>query len=313
MIYTLTLNPAVDLEYTVQELIKNEVLRAPNVRKDFGGKGFNVSRMLSVLGVESTALGFVGGLNGKVLEEGLLSLGIHTDFVWVSGETRANVSIVAQQDGDYIKANEPGPTISPEEQDMLLKKVTDLAAAGDWWVLAGSLPPGVPPEIYARLTQTIQRAGAHVIVDTSGAALEASLSGKPYLIKPNAVEAGTLTGLPIETTVEIAAAAKAILQRGAENVVVSLGKDGALLATPTQILLGQPPKIQEQNPIGAGDAMVAGLVYRLSLKHALDDSLQWGLACGATAASQTGTHMGTREIVNKYLEDTHIKEFHDES
>jgi 1-phosphofructokinase family hexose kinase len=313
MIYTLTLNPAVDLEYTVQELIKNEVLRAPAVRKDFGGKGFNVSRMLNVLGVESTALGFVGGQNGKALEEGLHSLGIRTDFIWTSGETRANTSIVAQRDGDYIKVNEPGPTISPEEQDKLLSRVGELAVEGDWWVLAGSLPPGVPANIYAQLTHKIQEAGAWVIVDTSGAALEASLPGKPFLIKPNANEAGTLTGLPIETTAEIAVAAEAILRQGAENVVVSLGKDGALLASPNQILLGKPPKIQEQNPIGAGDAMVAGLVYRLSIQQPLDDALQWGLACGATAASQAGTHMGTREIVKKYLEDTHIKEFHYES
>jgi 1-phosphofructokinase family hexose kinase len=309
MIYTLTLNPALDIEYTVPELIKNEVLRAPPVRKDFGGKGFNVSRMLSVLGEESIALGFVGGQNGRTLEEGLNSLGIPTDFVWTAGETRANVSIVAQSDGDYIKANEPGPTISPEEHEKLLERVGKLAKSGDWWVLAGSLPPGVPADVYAVLTETIQKAGAQVIVDTSGEALQSSLVGKPFLMKPNDVEAGSLTGLPVNTPPEIAAAAGAILQRGVKHVVVSLGKDGAMLASPNRILLGRPPEIQEQNPIGAGDAMVAGLVYRLSKTGDLEDALRWGLACGATAASQAGTHMGTRSLIENYLVDTKIEEF----
>ncbi len=309
MIYTLTLNPALDIEYTVQELIKNEVLRAPPVRKDFGGKGFNVSRMLSVLGEESIALGFVGGQNGKTLEAGLNSLGISTDFIWTAGETRANVSIVAQVDGEYIKANEPGPTISPEEHNKLLEKVGKLAKSGDWWVLAGSLPPGVPADIYAVLAGIIQKAGAWVVVDTSGEALHASLAGKPYLMKPNEFEAGSLTGLPVDTPAEIAAAAQAILARGVENVVVSLGKDGAMLASPNSIYLGTPPEIQEQNPIGAGDAMVAGLVYRLSKTGDLEDALRWGLACGATAASQAGTHMGTRKLIENYLADTKIEEF----
>ena len=313
MIYTLTLNPALDIEYTVQVLIKNEVLRAPAVRKDFGGKGFNVSRMLNILGMESTALGFVGGQNGKVLEEGLQSLGIRTDFIRTAGETRANTSIVAELDGDYIKVNEPGPTISREERNRLFNQVEDLASAGDWWVLAGSLPPGVPVDIYAQLSQKIQTADAQVIVDTSGEALHASLAGKPFLMKPNEFEAGSLTGLPVESPSEIAAAAEAILERGVENVVVSLGKDGAMLASPNRIFMGSPPEIQEQNPIGAGDAMVAGLVYCLSKGEPLESALRWGLACGATAASQAGTHMGTRNLIEKNLADTKIEEFQHES
>lgn len=313
MIYTLTLNPAVDLEYAVQQLVINEVLRAPVVRKDFGGKGFNVSRMLSVLGEESIALGFVGGQNGKTLEEGLNSLGIPTDFIWTARETRANVSIVALKDGDYIKANEPGPTISSEEQGKLLERVSDLAVPGDWWVLAGSLPPGVPVDIYAAITHTIQEAGAQVIVDTSGDALKCSLAGKPFLMKPNAVETGSLTGLPVTTPFEIAEAAKTIHQRGVKNVVVSLGKDGAMLASSNQVLIGKSPKIQEKNPIGAGDAMVAGLVYRLSKGGGLEEALRWGLACGATAASQAGTQMGSRNLIEQNLVETKIEEFQNEN
>jgi 1-phosphofructokinase family hexose kinase len=308
MIYTLTLNPAVDLEYTVQALNVNEVLRAPAARKDFGGKGFNVSRMLRVLGVESTALGFIGGRNGSMLEEGLRSLGIATDFVWTAGETRANVSIVGRQAGDYIKVNEPGPTISLEEKLALLKKVGQLAAPGDLWVLAGSLPPGIPKSIYADLTRIIQGAGARVVLDTSGEALESGLDAGPYLIKPNAVEAANLTGRPVDSPAFIAESAREIIGRGATQVVISLGDEGALFATSNLLLLGHPPIIKEQNPIGAGDAMVAGLVYRFSISTALDDALQWGLACGAAAASQPGTHMGTRALIEQFIPETRIEE-----
>jgi len=310
MIFTLTLNPAVDLEYTVQQLTVNEVLRAPAARKDIGGKGFNVSRMLQVLSVENTALGFVGGYSGKGLEEGLHLLGIPTDFDWIAGETRANVSIIARPDGDHIKVNEPGPNITAEEQNRLLKKVGDSAKLGDWWVLAGSLPPGVSTGIYADLTQIIQEAGARVILDSSGAALQDSLQANPFLVKPNAIEAGKLTGLPYDSPAAIARAAQAIRRLGASNVVVSSGKKGAHFAGPDRFLQGYSPTIKEQNPIGAGDAMVAGLVYRLSIDAPLDDALRWGLACGAAAASQTGTHMGTRAMIEELVTETRVEEVH---
>ena len=308
MIYTLTLNPAVDLEYSVSTLVINEVLRSPVARKDFGGKGFNVSRMLNVLGVESVALGFVGGRNGRMLQEGLHSLGISTDFVLTAGETRANVSIVGQQDGDHIKVNEPGPTISDEEKNMLLKKVRELASDGDWWVLAGSLPPGIPADIYIELIEMIQAGGAKVILDTSGAALKHSLRAKPFLVKPNHIEAGELTGLPTSTPAEIVEAAQAIMALGAENVAISLGKHGAIIVTSECQYLGHPVSIKEHNPIGAGDAMVAGLVYQLSVAAPVVDALRWGLACGASAASQAGTEMGNKQLIEHFVSEIQIEE-----
>ncbi|MGB5061040.1 MAG: PfkB family carbohydrate kinase, partial [Candidatus Promineifilaceae bacterium] len=171
MIYTVTLNPAVDKELVVPELAFDSVLRAGKTRVDFGGKGFNVSRMLQALGSESTAIGFAGGKSGDLLREGLESLGIGIDFVPVSGETRTNVSVVTEPASHYLKVNEPGPTISASELDELRRKVRALSREGDWWVLAGSLPPGVPTAVYAHLIADIQAAGGRVILDTSGEAL----------------------------------------------------------------------------------------------------------------------------------------------
>lgn len=165
MIYTLTLNPALDRELTVPAFAFDKVLRATAVRVDWGGKGFNVSRALTALGAESIALGFVGGVTGESLRVGLAELGIRTDFVQVAGETRTNVSIVTEDHTHYLKVNDPGPTITLAEQTALLQKIRAFAQPGDWWVLAGSLPPGVPANFYAQVIQLVQSAGGHAALD----------------------------------------------------------------------------------------------------------------------------------------------------
>ena len=153
MIYTVTLNPAVDKELVVSELTYDTVLRSQQINVDYGGKGFNVSRILKSLGTDSVALGFAGGNNGTLLSDGLTTLGIETDFVWVDGETRTNISIVTAAPSHYVKVNEPGPTISDQALTAFRQKVKELAAPDDWWVLAGSLPPGVPVTLNKKLVE----------------------------------------------------------------------------------------------------------------------------------------------------------------
>ncbi|MBK8987046.1 MAG: 1-phosphofructokinase [Chloroflexi bacterium] len=301
MIYTVTLNPAVDKEMVVPQIVFDAVLRAGVTRLDFGGKGFNVSRMLKSLGADSTAVGFAGGKSGELLRDGLEGLGICTDFVWVGGETRTNVSIVTEPATHYVKANEPGPTISAEELAELRRKVGLLARPGDWWVLAGSLPPGVTTAVYAHLIADIQAVGGRVILDTSGEALGLGCAARPFLAKPNDVEAHQLTGLPVNNPAEIAAAAQAMQANGVDNVVVSLGKAGALLVDGRSVWRAISPTIQERNPIGAGDSMVGGLVYALSQGHSVAEALRWGIACGAATASMPGTAVGTRQLVDSLL------------
>jgi len=308
MIYTVTLNPAVDKELVVPEIAFDSVLRAGVTRVDFGGKGFNVSRMLQALGAESTALGFAGGKSGDLLREGLESLGIGTDFVPVSGETRTNVSVVTEPASHYLKVNEPGPTISASELDELRRKVRALSREGDWWVLAGSLPPGVPTAVYADLITDIQAAGGRVILDTSGEALGLGCQARPFLAKPNDIEVHQLTGLPVNNPAEIAAAAQAVQASGVGHVVVSLGKAGALLVDETAVWQAASPKIQERNPIGAGDSMVGGLVFALSQGYAVAEALRWGIACGAATASLPGTAVGTRPLVEELLPQVMLRD-----
>ncbi len=308
MIFTVTLNPAVDRELTVDEIAYDRVLRATQWQVDCGGKGFNVARMLKSLGVGSVALGFAAGKAGELLEEKLQALGIETDFVRIAGETRTNVSIVTAKNDRYMKVNEPGPTISQEDLTKLVQKVVEKSQPGDWWVLAGSLPPGVPPTIYAELTEIIQSAGGKVFLDTSDEALRQSCPAGPQLVKPNAEEAHQLTGLPVGNAAEIAAAAQAIRRQGPENVVISLGKDGALLADGETAWLAASPEIVERNPIGAGDSMVAGLVWGLNEGQSLAEALRRGIACGAATASQRGTSVGTLDQVEELLKRVVLKE-----
>lgn len=306
MIYTVTLNPALDRELIVPALSFGEVLRATATQIDVGGKGFNVSRMLAALGGESVALGFAGGRTGEMLRDGLTALGIETDFVPIAGETRTNVSIVTSRHDHHIKVNEPGPTISGVEQAQLREQVRDRVQPGDWWVLAGSLPPGVAPTFYADLITDIQAAGAYTILDTSGAALQHGVAAQPFLIKPNNVELGALTGAPIESIDAALAAAHKL--DGITFIAISLGKAGALLMQSEQGWIATPPTIQERNPIGAGDSMVAGLVWALSHDYPPQEALRWGVAGGAATASLPGTAVGSYTDVERLAAAVAVRE-----
>ena len=308
MIYTLTLNPAIDRELTVTAVEFDAVLPAIKAQVDLGGKGFNVSRLLKSMGMPSTALGFVGGRTGDRLRHGLQGLDIQTDFVSIPGETRTNISIVTERHDHYIKVNEKGPLVDGAQQRELLDKIASIAGSGDWWVLAGSLPPGVPDSFYAQIIKILNKHRAITILDTTGESLRLGCEARPFLVKPNAEETQKLTGLPVDTTTQIIAAAAELRNMGAQNVVISLGKKGALLHTADGSWLVHSPRIQEKNPIGAGDSMVGGLVWGLSQGYSLKESLGWGAASGAASASMSGTEVGSRALIEELFQQVKYEE-----
>lgn len=314
MIYTLTLNPALDRELQVPAIVFGEVVRATAHRVDWGGKGFNVSRALRALGGESVAVGFIGGFAGQMIAAGLRQLGIAVDFVEIAGETRTNVTVVDSE--RYLKVNEAGPAITAEEEALLVEKVRALARRGDWWVLSGSLPPGASPGIYAEVIRIVQSAGAFAILDTSGAALAHGCAAGPFLVKPNAAEAAELTGRRLDRNEDVEGgdgaaqgktprgidelarrAAGDIHALGVSNVMVSLGRRGAVLSDGTTAWIARPPVVVERNPVGAGDSMVAGLVWKLAQAVPVAQALRWAVASGAAAASLDGTAFGDRAAV----------------
>jgi len=306
MIYTITLNPSIDLQYIIHAFTFNEVLRAHEVRRDLGGKGFNVSHALSRLNIENVALGFVGGKTGEFLVEKLSELRLENDLIWISGESRTNTTIVQTVSKEHFKVNDPGPRISPLEQTDLLNKVEKRANVGDWFILSGSLPPGVPMDFYADLIRLIQSKGARTALDTSGAPLKLGIKSSPFLIKPNGIEMQELTGLSVDTTTEYPQALTIAHDMGAKNICLSLGKEGAIYSDGEKTWKATPPSIVERNPIAAGDALLALLVSSLSGGQSCNQALAWGVACGAAAASLEGTAFGSIDEVDALLDQVSI-------
>ncbi len=300
MFITVTLNPVLDRTVVVPKLHYNRVLRGGTARLDWGGKGFNVSRALKVLGKESLALGLIGGQTGRMIEDGLHELGLMTDFTPISGETRINTVILEENTGRHIKVNEPGPTISPVEISNFLECVNNhLPCQPDEinsgytkqiWVLSGSLPPGIPPDIYATLIHRIQSSCndsvlARAVLDASGEAFRLGLLAHPYLVKPNRYEAETVTGYRLKSKSDLMRAGAAFLDMGAHIVAISLGAQGLFLFWEGGTLMTASPKIRRGNPTGAGDALLAGLLFALDKGATMQEAAKWSVACGAAAAS----------------------------
>jgi len=306
VIVTVTPNPVLDRSLTVERILFDEVTRASAVQLDWGGKGFNVSRALQALGLESLAMGFVGGTTGQTLERGLHDLSIATDFVTIGGDNRSNVVIREKGSERYVKVNELGPTIQPQEMAAFVERVRDKVQPGDIWVLAGSLPPGLPTDFYARLITIVRERGGRPFLDTSGEPLRSGCAAAPTLVKPNTVEAAEMTGCTISSLGpdrpprRSLQAAQHFLHLGIEMVALSLGADGLLLARGEEAVWARPPAVQPPNPTGAGDALLAGVIFGLVQNLPLPEVARWGVASGTASAMGQGISVGTLSEVQSW-------------
>lgn len=301
MIYTLTPNPSVDRSITVSEIRFNSVLRSQNLRLDWGGKGFNVSRSLHQLGIESVAMGWVGGGTGKMLADGLQRLGIQTDFVWVDQDTRTNTMIIEAEGEWHIKVNEPGPPISRDDIEQLILKVEGYAKKGDLWVLSGSLPPDVPEEFYAQLIGLFHQRGARVYLDASGQALLHGCQAGPYLVKPNVFEASQLVGFSIDNQEDAKRAALHFLRMGIDYFALTMGETGLLLASQREMVFAAPPRVAVSNTTGAGDALMAGMIYAQLREMELVEVARWGVAAGSASVETAAVSQFDVERVQALL------------
>ncbi len=281
MIYTVTLNPAIDHIVSLPTFSAGTLNRACSETFCFGGKGVNVSLVLKELDVPSVALGFVAGFTGEMLENGVKAKGITTDFVRTVGETRVNTKI-STDNGEETEVNGVGPTVSEADFQKLLCKVKTLDS-GDVLVLSGSLSPGLSPDAYARLAAAC-KPGVRVVADTSGAPLKAVLSARPWLVKPNEAELRELCGVG-----EVFFLAKKAQERGAQNVLCSRGKNGALLLCEdgSGFDFAAPPGTV-QSTVGAGDALLAGFLAAIERGERLDDAVIAGVAAGSATAFSVG-------------------------
>jgi len=288
MIFTLTPNPSIDHSLTIPQIRFNSVLRSQKVRLDLGGKGFNVSRSLMQFGLESIAIAWVGGGTGKMLADGLQSLGIQTDFVWVEKDTRTNTRIDEEQGDWYIKVNEPGPPITENDIEQLFQKIEGYAKKGDIWVLSGSLPPDVPDEFYAELIKLFKSRGVKVYLDTSGSALRYACQAGPYLVKPNTHEAASIVGFEVNDREDAKRAVLPFLRMGIDCVGLTLGAGDLIYATQRVMIHAKSPKIKIKNESGAGDSLLSGLIYAQMREWEPVEEARWAVATGAAASETEG-------------------------
>ncbi|MFE0375174.1 1-phosphofructokinase family hexose kinase [Streptomyces inhibens] len=276
MILTVTLNAALDITYRVPRLRPHSTNRITEVSERPGGKGLNVARVLAALGHRTVATGFAGGGTGDALRALLAETDVTDALVPVGGGSRRTVAVVDETTGDTTQLNETGPTVSPAEWDTFLGTYRELLGEARAVALCGSLPPGVPVDVYARLTRAARTASVPVLLDTSGEPLRRGLAARPDLAKPNADELAALTG-----STEPLRAARDARRRGAHAVAASLGPDGILAVTADGTWQAAPPWHITGNPTGAGDSAVAGLLSGLVEELPWPDRLTRAVALSA--------------------------------
>ncbi|HNQ07604.1 MAG TPA: 1-phosphofructokinase [Tetrasphaera sp.] len=290
MIVTLTLNPSVDRTVSVDGLTVGEVHRATSSRVDPGGKGINVTRALTANGTESIAVYPTGGPEGALMKRLLDAAGIARAAVSVVGSIRMNITIVDPH-GVTTKVNEPGPRLSPAEVEAVRATTAEHLGRGgaQWLVISGSLPPGVDPAVYGDLVRLGHAAGARVAIDTSGATLAAAVAASPDVVKPNRDELAELLGTELPTLAAVRDAAYRLVNQGITTVLVSLGKDGALLVRADAIAHASG-KATPVSTVGAGDCTLAGYLHAsvsgATPVDALAEAVRWGSAAVSLPGSQ---------------------------
>jgi 1-phosphofructokinase family hexose kinase len=287
MIYTITLNPTLDITYVLERIEFGEAVRAKEVIKTPGGKGINVSRALRSMGVESVAMGMMGGYAGEEAINLLQQEGLILQIVRIKNETRTNVIVIGDQDDRELMIRAEGPVVDTRETERLTDFFFRLSGAPDAVVLSGSLPRGVPEDVYYSIIEKGKARGAIVVLDASGEPFKQGIEAGPSLIKPNREELEELAGEKLETEDDVIAFCRKLLNKGIMMIAVSLGEDGALLVTADYVLKGKVPK-QEGDTVGAGDSMVAGLLIGLIEDKPIEETFRMGLACGVSAVANHG-------------------------
>lgn len=280
MIYTVTLNPSIDYIVRIDHLENGAVNRMDSDDKFAGGKGINVSRILKRLAIDNVATGFLGGFTGNFIEQSLLNEGVQTQFVTVKDDTRINVKIKSEQETEI---NGQGPEILSEDLASL-KTVFSTLSANDTVVFAGSAPSNIGNGVYRDLIPYVRNLGAQVVCDFEGQTLLDSLAYQPLLVKPNNHELEAIFNVTLNGLDDVETYASKLLDMGAQNVIISMAGDGALLVTPEGNYFAKPIKGQVKNSVGAGDSMVAGFTGKYVATLDPIESLKWGVACGTSTA-----------------------------
>ncbi|MCI0481798.1 MAG: 1-phosphofructokinase, partial [Candidatus Dadabacteria bacterium] len=307
MIYTVTLNPALDRSIEVQQLRNDDANRIESEKSYAGGKGIDASRVIQVLGGQSIALGFVGGFNGMELEQRLLRQGVRCDFVETRGDTRTNIIIYVRSTGTYTTLNAKGPDVNEVETKEILDKISGLTDVS-YMIISGSIPSGVSQDIYRQIVEIARAKGAFVALDADGEPMKQGIEAGPTIIKPNVHELGRLMGREITDIPGALDSAEGLKKKRVDIVLVSMGAKGALLVSDSARLFAVPPKIAVGSTVGAGDSLLAGFVLGHFQGRRLAECLRFGVAAGAATAMSRGTELCKREDVEELMPKVEIRE-----
>lgn len=301
-IITLTVNPALDKSAKVDGLIPTQKLKCHSIQYHPGGGGINVSRLLKNLDTDTTCIATSGGDTGKYLIDLLEEQNIEQKTIPVAGWTRENLSVVDTQSELQYRFGMPGNELGETEIDAIKKLLDEIVEPQDILVLSGSLAPNMPADFYAQLIKLLADKNLKVVIDTSGEALKEALEEKVYLIKPNQRELAQLAEKEFMYTVEQETFAMELIKsEKAQYVVVSLGARGAFLACDDGVFYKSTPSVKVKSTIGAGDSMVAGLIYGILNEFPPEKILKWGVACGVATTMSEGTSLGTKKDIDMVL------------
>jgi len=287
MIYTVTLNPTLDITYVLEEVSFGEPVKALEVLRSPGGKGINVSRALRSMGMDSVATTIVGGYVGEEVLDLLQKEGLILQVVKIDSETRTNVVVFGRKDEKELVIRAAGPPVEETEAERISGFIFDVAKSPEVLVLSGSLPPGVKEDMYFSLIKEARSRGIRTVLDSDGEPFRLGVEAGPYLIKPNLAELLYLAGTKLRGEKEIRRYCEGLFKKGVGIVVVSSGKGGAIMVTPEGAWRGNVPVIAE-NTVGAGDSMVAGLLMGIVQSRPLEEVFRMGLACGVSAVMNPG-------------------------
>jgi 1-phosphofructokinase len=306
---TVTLNPAIDQTVRIDNFRPNSVNRGHEIRFDASGKGVNVAAFLADYGHDTAVTGYLGQANVALFEQFFASKSIDDCFVRIPGNTRINVKIVDEVNQQTTDINMPGQTPPQEAMKTLLETIEQLTSSCDWFVLSGSLPPQVPITVYATIITQLKRQKKRIILDSSGEALREGIQAGPTIVKPNIEELQYLIGHALTGEAAIQQAAHQFLNEDIELVVVSMGKQGAMLVEQATTLTAIPPDMTVKKTFGAGDAMVAGLVTAQVQGLGLADCGRLATAFSMGAIAHLSYNLPARDILWQYFQQVNIRHY----
>ncbi len=303
MIITLTLNPAIDETVEVERFNDGDTNRVLSIRRDIGGKGINVARVLKELGYEPLACGFAPGSLGRLIEDTLVDSGIGTELISFEGETRTNINVIDRERHSNTVLAAAGPEVPPEAVEQLRERLLRRIRPDTWLVIAGSIPPPLDPSLHVELIEAVAERGGATALDADGPVVTTILASeaRPTVLKINAHELERVIGRPVPDAQTALHAARELRRRGMTNVVVTLGEDGAVAVTTSGEFRALAPPVEVQSAVGAGDAFLAGLLLGLKRGQGWKRALELASAAGAAVCLTPGTQLCRAKDVERLL------------